>query len=59
MQIANEEMVTARELGRDYAKLMKRLAEGEIGKFVITKHGKIEAVVLSAEDYEALVDGSR
>jgi hypothetical protein len=52
----NEEMIGARDFAREYPKQMKRLASGEIEKLVITSHGKLQAVVLTVEDYEKLLD---
>lgn len=55
METENQEMVTARDLGRNYAKLMKQLADGDIEKVVITKHGKMEGVLLTVPAYEGLL----
>lgn len=55
MKTSNDEMTTARELGRNYAKLMQKLADGDLEKVVITKHGKMEGVLVTADRYEELV----
>jgi PHD/YefM family antitoxin component YafN of YafNO toxin-antitoxin module len=55
--IENREIVSARDFSREYAKLMKRLEEGDLNKIVVMHHGKMQAVVLKAEDYEELIEG--
>lgn len=54
MEVENAELVTARDLGREYAKLINRMAEGKIEKVIIMKHGKMEAVVIPVSHYEEL-----
>lgn len=58
MKTSNDEMVTARDLGRTYAKVMKQLTNGELEKAVITRHGRMEAVLITVPRYEELTDGS-
>jgi hypothetical protein len=48
----NKELVSSRSFYRNYATMMNRLAAGEIEKIVLTKHGKMIGVILTAENYE-------
>lgn len=57
MKVENGELVSARDLARTYATLMDQLASGEIEKVVVTKHGKMEAVLIPVDRYEALTGG--
>lgn len=54
--VKNEEMVSVRDLARTYASLIDRLSGGEVRKLVLMKHGKMEAVVITPEEYERLLD---
>lgn len=55
MRIDNTELVTARDLGRQSWKLIARLQnDADTEKLVITKHGKMVAVLLTVEEYERL-----
>lgn len=53
----NEELLTQRDFARAYPRHLRRLRAGEIDKLVITTKGKMEAVVLTVEEYEKLTDG--
>lgn len=55
IRIENEEMVTRRDLAREYPKQFRRLQDEEIEKLVVMHKGEMEAVVLRAEDYERLL----
>lgn len=59
MDVENSELVSARDLSRNYASLIERLVKGELEKVVITKHGKLEAVVVTTARYEAMTGGER
>lgn len=54
--IHQDEVISARQLAREYADQLGRIEEGEIDKLVVMRKGKMEAVVLRYEDYEKLMD---
>lgn len=56
MEVEGNEIVSPRELARDYSRQLRRLRDGEVEKLVIMRMGKIESVVLRGEDYEKLVN---
>lgn len=51
----NRELVSSRFFYRNYARMMNKLAEGEIDKIVLTKRGKMVGVILTPETYEKVV----
>lgn len=55
MQVSNDELLSARELAREYPGHLNRLKDGEIDKLVVMVRGEMEAVVLRLEDYEWLL----
>lgn len=55
ISVKNEELVSARGLVREYSRLFNELEAGRLKKVVITKHGKMEAVLISVATYERLV----
>jgi hypothetical protein len=57
IEMGNEEIVSPRDLSREYGRQIERLQRGEVEKLVIFKRGKIEAVMLSPERYAELTDG--
>lgn len=57
--IENQEMVTARQLNREFSRVFSRLEKGEVEKIVVTRRGKMVAIVVAPEDYEELAAGGR
>lgn len=55
IEVQNEELVSPRDLAREYPKQFRRLQKGEVEKLVIMRKGEMEAVVLRSEDYERLL----
>jgi PHD/YefM family antitoxin component YafN of YafNO toxin-antitoxin module len=49
IRVANDELVTAREVMRDLPALVKRLEDGSVEKLVVTQRNQLRAVILSAE----------
>lgn len=54
--VVNEEMFSVRELGRSYARMVRRLEETKLDKIVLMKHGKMQAILITPEEYERLLD---
>ena len=57
MQVDNGEMVPLSSFRRDITSLIDELQSGKREKVVVTKHGKLEFVVLAVPRYEELEDG--
>ncbi len=55
IETSNEEMVAVRDFQRQFSKKLKDLELGEVEKLVLTRYGKMEAVVMTVEDYARLV----
>jgi PHD/YefM family antitoxin component YafN of YafNO toxin-antitoxin module len=49
IRVANDELVTAREVMRDLPALVKRLEDRNVEKLVVTQRNQLRAVILSAE----------
>ena len=49
IRVANDELVTAREVMRDLPALLQRLDDGTVEKLVVTQRNQLRAVILSAE----------
>lgn len=49
-----DEIYTATEVVRNFASVMKKVDTGELGRVVIVKNSKFEAVLLSMREYERL-----
>lgn len=54
VEVSNDELRTVREAMRELNRMIEMLARGESEKFVLTKHGQMQAVVLSVEEFVAL-----
>lgn len=52
MEISNEELVTVRDGMRELNKFVDRLISGEREKYVLMRHGKMVAIVISVDRYE-------
>jgi hypothetical protein len=50
-------MVTGRDFRREFAGRMDQLAEGQVEKLVLMKHGKMVGVVMTVERYAQLAQG--
>ncbi|ASM34294.1 general stress protein 14 (GSP14) [Campylobacter sputorum subsp. bubulus] len=49
-----DEIYTATEVVRNFASVMKKVDTGELGRVIIVKNSKFEAVLLSMKEYERL-----
>jgi len=49
IRVANDELVTAREVMRDLPALLNRLDDRSVDKLVVTQRNQLRAVILSAE----------
>lgn len=58
MKVDNRELVSARDLSRNYSQLIDAIEKGEVEKVVVTKNGKMEAVLIPVAHYEKLIDGA-
>jgi antitoxin (DNA-binding transcriptional repressor) of toxin-antitoxin stability system len=57
IETENSELLSPRDLRRDFANQMERLAKGEVEKLVLIQRGKMAAVVIPFERYVELVKG--
>lgn len=55
IETENAELLTTREFQRDYSQSLDRVESGEVEKLVLTRHGKMRAVVISVETYRRLM----
>lgn len=53
--VQNEEMVSARDFVRGYKDNLRRLTDGEVEQLVLTRHGQLQAVILTPERLEELL----
>ncbi|KAB0582313.1 type II toxin-antitoxin system Phd/YefM family antitoxin [Campylobacter sputorum] len=49
-----DEIYTATEVVRNFASVMKKVDTGELGRVIIVKNSKFEAILLSMKEYERL-----
>lgn len=49
-----EEIVPVTEVARGFSNLLKKLTDGEQTKVAVSKNNKLEAVMLSIDEYERL-----
>ncbi len=56
IETSPEEIVSGRDFRREFAKLIERLEKGELEKLVLTRHGKMVAVVTTVEGYARLAE---
>ncbi|ASM39301.1 type II toxin-antitoxin system Phd/YefM family antitoxin [Campylobacter sp. RM12327] len=49
-----DEIYTATEVVRNFASVMKKVDTGELGRVIIVKNSKFQAVLLSMKEYERL-----
>lgn len=54
VEVSNDELRTVRDAMRELNRMIEALAQGESEKFVLTKGGQMQAVVLSVEQFAAL-----
>jgi PHD/YefM family antitoxin component YafN of YafNO toxin-antitoxin module len=54
--VENKELVTVRDAMRGLNTMVTQLNDGREEKFVLTKHGKMVGVVLSADMYAKLIE---
>lgn len=59
MSMHPSELRGVREAMRTMAKLVKSLNEGEVEKYVLTKRGKVVAVLLDFDDYCEMVEKAK
>jgi prevent-host-death family protein len=57
VEVENAELRPLSEFRRDLPTLIEELQDGRREKVVITKHGQLEAVVISVPRYEELTSG--
>jgi hypothetical protein len=56
IEVSNEELVTIRDAMRTMPALLSALERGEQEKFVLMRHGKMRAVLVTVGEYEALCE---
>ncbi|EOJ1430694.1 TPA: type II toxin-antitoxin system Phd/YefM family antitoxin [Campylobacter jejuni] len=54
LSFKQDEIYTATEVVRNFSPIMEKLKKSEIGKIVILKNNKFEAVMLSMKEFERL-----
>lgn len=54
VEVSNDELKTIRDAMRELGRLVESLESGRAEKFVLTKHGRMRAVVVSVEDFAAM-----
>lgn len=54
MKVNNDELLTPRDVRRDFAKHLNRLDEGKIEKLVLMRGTDMEYVILPVKTYEEL-----
>jgi hypothetical protein len=57
MKTSNSELITPREIRRDFNGALDRLVEGQVEKLVLIRSNQFVAVVLNVEQYEKLLGG--
>lgn len=55
----NKELLTSRDFRREFSTRMADLERGAVGKLVLMRHGEMIGVVLTIDDYAALLKKSR
>ena len=59
IEISNEELLSPRDLSREYGRQIRRLQHHEIDKLVLMKGGKMEAIIIRPDEYEELMRSRR
>lgn len=59
IETENRELHSMRTVGRELSGLLAELESGDLEKVVITKHGRMVAVVVTIGSYEKLADGKK
>jgi hypothetical protein len=54
IRVGNDELVTVREVMREFPRLLGRLDGGEVDKLVVTQANQLRAVIVSAERWAEL-----
>ena len=54
VEVSNDELRTVRDAMRELNRMVERLESEELEKFVLTKHGRMRAVVLSLDHFASL-----
>jgi antitoxin (DNA-binding transcriptional repressor) of toxin-antitoxin stability system len=54
VEVSNAELRTVRDAMRELNRLVEELEHGETEKFVLTKHGRMRAVVVSVDYFATL-----
>lgn len=54
VEVSNEELRTVRDAMRELNRLVDDLERGETEKYVLTKHGRMRAVVVSLDYFSQL-----
>ncbi len=54
LSFKQDEIYTATEVVRNFSPLIEKLKKSELGKMVILKNNKFEAVLLSMKEFERL-----
>lgn len=55
ISVSNDELRGVKETAREFGAMVEAIATGEVEKWVITKHGKMVAVIVSVEEYSAML----
>jgi hypothetical protein len=54
VEVSNDELRTVRDAMRQLNRMIEALSQGESEKFVLTKGGQMQAVVLSVDQFAQL-----
>ena len=54
VEVSNDELRTVRDAMRELNRMIEALSQGKSEKFVLTKGGQMQAVVLSLDQFAAL-----
>lgn len=57
MNVSNDILRSVRDASRELTRLVRAVEEGRTDKYVITRSGKMCAVLISVERYESLLRG--
>ena len=57
VEVSNDELRTVREAMRELNRMVESLDNGDSEKFVLTKHGRMRAVVVSVEQFSRMRSG--
>ena len=59
VEVSNDELRTVRDAMRELNRMVDRLESGDSEKYVLTKNGRMRAVVLSVEQFAEMTQSGR